>query len=117
MFPDLWKAELLVGIVPAKTTQYAQKENRAEINYLYFLIGKVKFIGITKEEVMKSLIKYNWILNQICENIYFTSKPKGKKKVTKVEIHYYSYSRPRFVIKNRANKIIVFVPTNLDEEW
>ena len=114
MLPEfLWKAEILTGMLPAKTTQYSNKDKRKDTIYLFGAIEKVELFGIRRIEAISALIKYSYILDAIAEEVYNLDNI-GKK----VKLVYFPCNRPRFIIKSEEDRIYVFIPKNLiDDEW
>lgn len=111
MFPDLWKAEILSGMLPAKTSQYSQKEKRKEIIYLFDSIEKVQCIGIKRKQLINMLIKYQYVLNELYKQVYDLDRIKIKPKII-----YFPWDRPRFLIKSEEKRIKVFIPIYLEDE-
>ena len=111
MFPDLWKTEILSGMLPAKTSQYLQKEKRKEIIYLFDSIEEIQCIGIKRNQVKKALTKYQYVLNELYEQVLYLNRIGIKPKVI-----YFPWNRPRFRIKRDDKKLKVFIPICLEDE-
>ncbi len=69
----LRKVDILIGKVPYLSFEYDVYSGKLDIPLLYSCIRKVRYSGISKQEVKKFFTKYLYIANDICKIITWLS--------------------------------------------